>query len=82
MPETMSTERRVMLRAYGAEIVLTPGSEGMRGAVERAKDIVATTENAIWAQQFANAANPAIHRATTAEEETAWAEAFSKAMGL
>ncbi|MHA7189864.1 cysteine synthase A [Arthrobacter sp. MDT2-16] len=68
MPETMSTERRVMLRAYGAEIVLTPGSEGMRGAVERAKDIVATTENAIWAQQFANAANPAIHRATTAEE--------------
>ena len=46
MPETMSTERRVMLRAYGAEIVLTPGSEGMRGAVERAKDIVATTENA------------------------------------
>ncbi len=68
MPETMSTERRVMLRAYGAEIVLTPGSEGMRGAVERAKEIVATTENAIWAQQFANAANPAIHRATTAEE--------------
>jgi cysteine synthase A len=57
-----------MLRAYGAEIVLTPGSEGMRGAVERAKEIVATTENAIWAQQFANAANPAIHRTTTAEE--------------
>ncbi len=68
MPETMSTERRVMLRAYGAEIILTPGSEGMRGAVERAKEIVATTENAIWAQQFANAANPAIHRTTTAEE--------------
>ncbi len=68
MPETMSTERRVMLRAYGAEIILTPGSEGMRGAVDRAKEIVATTENAIWAQQFANAANPAIHRATTAEE--------------
>ena len=68
MPETMSTERRVMLRAYGAEIVLTPGSEGMRGAVEKAKDIVATTENASWAQQFANEANPAIHRATTAEE--------------
>jgi len=64
----MSTERRVMLRAYGAEIVLTPGSEGMRGAVDRAKEIVGTTENAIWAQQFANAANPAIHRATTAEE--------------
>ena len=68
MPETMSTERRVMLRAFGAEIVLTPGSEGMRGAVEKAKEIVASTDNAIWAQQFANAANPAIHRETTAEE--------------
>ncbi|MET4004833.1 cysteine synthase A [Arthrobacter sp. UYCu511] len=68
MPETMSTERRVMLRAYGAEIILTPGSEGMRGAVEKAKEIVANTENAIWAQQFANEANPAIHRLTTAEE--------------
>ncbi|ALO66582.1 cysteine synthase A [Arthrobacter alpinus] len=68
MPETMSTERRVMLRAYGAEIVLTPGSEGMRGAVEKAKEIVATTENAIWAQQFANVANPEIHRRTTAME--------------
>ncbi|AJT41193.1 cysteine synthase A [Psychromicrobium lacuslunae] len=68
MPETMSTERRVMLRAYGAEIVLTPGSEGMRGAVEKAQEIVASTENAIWAQQFANQANPAVHRATTAEE--------------
>jgi len=72
MPETMSTERRVMLRAYGAEIVLTPGSEGMRGAVEKAQEIVANTENAIWAQQFANEANPAIHRATTAEE--IWAD--------
>ena len=68
MPETMSTERRVMLRAYGAEIVLTPGAEGMRGAVDKAKEIVATTDNAIWAQQFANEANPAMHRATTAEE--------------
>ncbi|WP_411734779.1 cysteine synthase A [Paeniglutamicibacter sp.] len=68
MPETMSTERRVMLRAFGAEIVLTPGSEGMRGAVEKAKEIVATTENAIWAQQFANVANPAIHEATTGPE--------------
>lgn len=68
MPETMSTERRVMLRAYGAEIVLTPGSEGMRGAVERAKEIVASSENAIWARQFANEANPEIHRTTTAEE--------------
>ncbi|GHD13704.1 cysteine synthase A [Zhihengliuella salsuginis] len=68
MPETMSTERRVMLRAFGAEIVLTPGSEGMRGAVEKAKQIVATTENAIWAQQFANEANSAIHRETTGQE--------------
>jgi cysteine synthase A len=68
MPETMSTERRVMLRAFGAEIVLTPGSEGMRGAVEKAQEIVAKTENSIWAQQFANEANPEIHRTTTAEE--------------
>jgi cysteine synthase A len=68
MPETMSTERRVMLRAYGAEIVLTPGSEGMRGAVDRAKELVDTTENSIWAQQFANPANVEIHRTTTAEE--------------
>ncbi|MGJ9402647.1 cysteine synthase A [Arthrobacter sp. KK5.5] len=68
MPETMSTERRVMLRAYGAEIVLTPGSEGMRGAVEKAKEIVAETENSIWAQQFANEANPQVHRATTGQE--------------
>jgi cysteine synthase A len=68
MPETMSTERRVMLRAFGAEIVLTPGSEGMRGAVEKAQEIVANTENSVWAQQFANEANPEIHRKTTAEE--------------
>jgi cysteine synthase len=68
MPETMSVERRVLLQAYGAEIVLTPGADGMRGAVERAKEIVATTPNSIWAKQFENAANPAIHRATTAEE--------------
>ena len=72
MPETMSTERRVMLRAYGAEIVLTPGSEGMRGAVEKAQEIVANTENSIWARQFANEANPQVHRDTTAEE--VWAD--------
>jgi cysteine synthase A len=76
MPETMSTERRVMLRAYGAEIVLTPGSEGMRGAVEKAQDIVANTENSIWARQFANEANPEIHRTTTAEE--IWADTEGK----
>lgn len=72
MPETMSKERRVLLRAFGAEIVLTPGPDGMRGAVEKAKELVASTDNAIWAQQFANEANPAIHRATTAEE--IWAD--------
>ncbi len=76
MPETMSTERRVMLRAFGAEIVLTPGSEGMRGAVEKAKEIVANTENSIWAQQFANEANPLIHRTTTGEE--IWADTDGK----
>ncbi|PNL17856.1 cysteine synthase A [Micrococcus sp. FDAARGOS_333] len=68
MPETMSTERRVMLRAYGAEIVLTPGSEGMRGAVERAQQIVAETENSIWARQFANPANVQAHYTTTGPE--------------
>lgn len=68
MPETMSAERRVLLRAYGAQIVLTPGTEGMRGAVEKAKEIVATTENAILASQFSNEANPAIHYDTTGPE--------------
>lgn len=68
MPETMSAERRVLLRAYGAQIVLTPGTEGMRGAVEKAKEIVAATENAILASQFSNEANPAIHYNTTGPE--------------
>ena len=68
MPETMSAERRVLLRAYGAQIVLTPGTEGMRGAVEKAKEIVATTEDAILASQFTNEANPAIHYNTTGPE--------------
>ncbi len=68
MPETMSAERRVLLRAYGAQIVLTPGTEGMRGAVEKAKEIVASTENAILASQFSNEANPAIHYNTTGPE--------------
>ena len=68
MPETMSLERRVTLRAYGAEIVLTPGSAGMQGAVDKANEIVAETEGAILARPFSNPANPAVHRATTAEE--------------
>lgn len=68
MPDTMSIERRVMLRAYGAEIVLTPGAEGMAGAVARAKEIIAQTENAVAADQFANPANPAIHESTTGVE--------------
>ncbi|GAY14022.1 cysteine synthase A [Mycobacterium sp. shizuoka-1] len=76
MPETMSTERRVMLRAYGAEIVLTPGSEGMAGAVAKANQIIAETDNAVSANQFANPANPAIHEKTTAEE--VWADTDGK----
>ena len=68
MPETMSMERRVMLRAYGAEIILTPGAAGMQGAVDKANEIVAENEGAILARQFANPANPEIHRSTTAEE--------------
>jgi cysteine synthase A len=76
MPETMSTERRVMLRAYGAEILLTPGSEGMAGAVAKAKQIIAETDNAVSANQFGNPANPAIHEKTTAEE--VWADTDGK----
>src|SRR5699024_9750821 len=68
MPETMSNERRVMLRAYGAEIVLTPGADGMRGAVDKAAQIVEETDNAILAQQFANTANVEIHYNTTGPE--------------
>ncbi|WP_182348863.1 cysteine synthase A [Tomitella gaofuii] len=72
MPDTMSTERRMMLRAFGAEIVLTPGPEGMSGALEKAEEIVAATDNAILARQFANPANPDIHDTTTGEE--VWAD--------
>ncbi|MBF4591439.1 cysteine synthase A [Curtobacterium sp. VKM Ac-1395] len=68
MPETMSVERRAVMRAYGAEIVLTPGAEGMQGAVARAAAIVDETPGAILAHQFETAANAAIHRRTTAEE--------------
>lgn len=68
MPETMSAERRAMLRAYGAELELTPGNEGMAGCIQRAQQIVASTPNAYMLQQFSNPANPDMHRRTTAEE--------------
>jgi cysteine synthase A len=68
MPETMSKERRALLKGYGAELVLTPGPEGMRGAVAKAEEIAAATPGAILAKQFANEANPAIHYATTGPE--------------
>jgi len=68
MPETMSKERRMLLRAYGAELVLTPGAGGMSAAVNAATEIVANTPGAVFANQFANAANPAIHRTTTGPE--------------
>src|SRR6476469_10034970 len=68
MPETMSNERRMLLRAYGAELVLTPGSEGMLGAIRRAEEIVAEDPRCFMPQQFNNPANPEVHRRTTAEE--------------
>jgi len=68
MPETMSIERRILLRAFGAELVLTPGSEGMRGAIARAEQLVTETPGAFMPQQFNNPANPQVHRETTAEE--------------
>lgn len=68
MPDTMSLERRQLLAAFGAELVLTPGGEGMTGAVRRAQELVAETRNSFMPQQFKNPANPQIHRETTAEE--------------
>lgn len=68
MPETMSIERRSLLKAYGAELVLTPGPEGMGGAVRKAEELAAEIPNSFIPQQFKNPANPAIHRATTAWE--------------
>jgi cysteine synthase A len=68
MPETMSLERRRLLKAFGAEIVLTPGDQGMTGAINKAKEILASIPNSFMPQQFENPANPEIHRKTTAEE--------------
>jgi len=68
MPESMSIERRRLLKALGAQVVLTPAADGMRGAINKAKEILAEHKNSYMPQQFENPANPAIHRATTAEE--------------
>jgi cysteine synthase A len=72
MPETMSRERRAVLRAYGAELVLTPGPDGIGGSIRKAEEIAASGENYFMPQQFNNIANPEVHRATTAEE--IWAD--------
>lgn len=76
MPETMSLERRTLLAMLGAQLVLTPGSEGMKGAIARAEELLKTTPNAWMPQQFNNPANPAIHQQTTAEE--IWADTDGK----
>ncbi|MGI6091629.1 MAG: cysteine synthase A [Veillonellaceae bacterium] len=68
MPDTMSVERRNLLKALGAELVLTPGAEGMKGAIKRAEELVAQNPNSFMPQQFENPANPAMHKKTTAEE--------------
>lgn len=77
MPETMSRERRILLRAYGAELVLTPGSEGMEGAIRKAEEMAASDKHYFIPQQFKNPANPEIHRRTTAEE--IWQDTDGKA---
>jgi cysteine synthase A len=77
MPDTMSKERRMLLRAYGAELILTPGSEGMPGAIKRAEELAASDRRYFIPQQFTNPANPEIHRKTTAEE--IWRDTDGKA---
>ncbi len=77
MPDTMSKERRMLLRAYGAELILTPGAEGMGGAIRKAEEIAATDPRYFLPQQFKNPANPEFHRRTTAEE--IWADTDGKA---
>jgi cysteine synthase A len=77
MPETMSKERRVLLKAYGAQLILTPGSEGMPGAIKRAEELAASDPRYFIPQQFTNPANPEIHRKTTAEE--IWRDTDGKA---
>ncbi len=76
MPDTMSMERRQLLQIFGADLVLTPGAEGMKGAVKKAEELTASTHNAFMPQQFNNPANPEIHRRTTAEE--IWADTDGK----
>jgi len=76
MPDTMSVERRMLLRAYGAELILTPGAGGMPGAIARAEELAKTDQRYFVPQQFENPANPAIHRATTAEE--VWSDTDGK----